>query len=739
MAMALSSPALAPVGVDTIRRALSFVPSEDRDLWVRMGMAVKSELGDAGFAVWDEWSQGAENYKSSDAAAVWRSFKGGPVTIGTLLHEAKQRGYQLNGEANRIDPAEIERYRHERRAAQEKEDAEREARYEQAAEYARDLLSQADGDPLSHPYMVRKKGVPLGQHAKRGSWPQRGWPDALLLPIFQSDAKAWSIEAIPADEGAEKDSLEDARKGGGIYPIGKITGAPRVIIAEGAATAGACYASTGIPTAAALTAGNLKAAARTVLELSPSAEIIFAGDFDPKPNGKNPGKDAAIAAAKALGARVAIADLEGRECDFWDVWSERGPEAVKRAIEEAAPVTESAAPKVADVPHPSTAVVRDPARTLPPVAPTADKSPSIPLRPPRPPIDWLALSAAEPPARRWAIKGWIGFGHVTLLVGQGGIGKTLLAQQIASSLALGLPFVDDVPGPLRVLMWACEDDHDELWRRQVDIARYQDADLSGYADSLVIVPRHGAENTLVSSVYGVPMFTPLIEELREQANDTRADVVILDNIAQLYGAGENDRHAVTMFQNGLSGALGQRAVLLLGHPARAAGSEFSGSSAWENAARTRLYLGDRLPDQQGKAEPGDEPAPDVRYLARRKANYSTRDWRRFNFRDGVLVPDAVEADSAAGGMVGYLRQQQAERVVLEGLKRLQGMGVEAMEASNSPSFLPRLLVEYKLNEGRPRSELAEAMRRLRTDGKIERAVVGKYPNRSPKYGLRPAG
>jgi hypothetical protein len=28
------------------------------------------------------------------------------------------------------------------------------------------------------------------------------------------------------------------------------------------------------------------------------------------------------------------------------------------------------------------------------------------------------------------------------------------------------------------------------------------------------------------------------------------------------------------------------------------------------------------------------------------------------------------------------------------------------------------------------------MRRLRSDGKIERTIVGKYPNRSPKYGLK---
>ena len=35
----------------------------------------------------------------------------------------------------------------------------------------------------------------------------------------------------------------------------------------------------------------------------------------------------------------------------------------------------------------------------------------------RSPLDWPDLATKEPPARKWAIKGWLGFGHTTLLVG----------------------------------------------------------------------------------------------------------------------------------------------------------------------------------------------------------------------------------------------------------------------------------------------------------------------------------
>ncbi len=348
----------------------------------------------------------------------------------------------------------------------------------------------------------------------------------------------------------------------------------------------------------------------------------------------------------------------------------------------------------------------------------------------RAPLNWSALATQEPPSRRWAMKGWFGFGHTTLLVGPGGIGKTLWSQQFGSCLAIGREFVDDVPEPLKVLMWACEDDHDELWRRQVAISKWIGAGLEAFSENLVIVPRHGLENALVSTDFGKLTFAPLLAELGEQASDLRAEVVILDNVAQLYGANENDRHAVTAFLNALAGSLPGKAILLLAHPARSVGSEFSGSSAWENTARTRLYLGAKLPGE--KADADEAPHDDVRYLARRKSNYSPKDWRKFNYRDGVLVPEAVEA---TGGIVGHLKGQAAERLVLMALERLAGMGVTATDSHTSPRFLPKAMQEYQLGGDYGRRELAEAMRRLMLEGKLVRGQVGVRNNRNPVLGL----
>lgn len=341
------------------------------------------------------------------------------------------------------------------------------------------------------------------------------------------------------------------------------------------------------------------------------------------------------------------------------------------------------------------------------------------------PLDWPALAPLTPPERRWAIKGWVGFGHVTLLVGQGGIGKTLLAQQMASCLALGREFVAEIPQRLNCLMWACEDDHDELWRRQLAISRWCKAGLEEFHEGLTIVPRHGLDNAIVSTDFGKLLYSPLIETLRQQANDTKADVVILDNVAQLYGASENDRHAVTAFLNALAGALQGKAIILLAHPSRSTGSEFSGSSAWENTARTRLYLGATLPGS--KAEPDANPDDNVRYLSRRKANYSPKDWRRMTYADGALTPDPIEA---TGGIVGVIFKEKAERVVMAGLQKMCVMGLKPSAGRKSPYYLPRVVCEHGLNEGLESRDLEKAMRSLMTAGKLKVETLGNSKSRN---------
>jgi len=348
-------------------------------------------------------------------------------------------------------------------------------------------------------------------------------------------------------------------------------------------------------------------------------------------------------------------------------------------------------------------------------------------------LDWPKLAPLAPPERKWAIKGWVGFGHVTLLVGPGGIGKTLLAQQMASCLALGRPFIEEIERPHKCLMWACEDDHDELWRRQIAISRWCKAGLEEFHEGLTIVPRHGLENTIVSDEFGKPTFSTLLAQLAEQANDLEADVVILDNAGQLYGGNENNRHAVTVFLNALAGALAGKAIMLLAHPSRGLNSEFSGSSAWENVARTRLYFGATLPGAKVEPNGDSDPLDDVRYLSRRKANYSPKDWRRMTYADGALTPDMPEITE--GGIVGQIRSNNAKRAIREGLEKLSAIGLHASSGPRSPNFLPKIIIEYKLSNGLQSRDLTAAMREMMIDGKLKLVTIGKSQNRNAIKGL----
>ena len=80
---------------EQVRSALAFISPQDRDVWIKIGMAIKSELGDGGFSAWDDWSKQADSYDSAAARDSWRSFDdGGNITVGTLFLMAQEGGWK---------------------------------------------------------------------------------------------------------------------------------------------------------------------------------------------------------------------------------------------------------------------------------------------------------------------------------------------------------------------------------------------------------------------------------------------------------------------------------------------------------------------------------------------------------------------------------------------------------------------------------------------------------------------
>lgn len=357
----------------------------------------------------------------------------------------------------------------------------------------------------------------------------------------------------------------------------------------------------------------------------------------------------------------------------------------------------------------------------------ASESPRIP------PLNWMELRG-EPPPRTWWIQDWLG-PWPGLTAGPGGAGKTKLWQAICTSLASARPYLDAVAQPLKSLMWACEDDANEAWRTQGAINAHLESTMADIKDRFYLVPRFGCENTILSLSFGTPSFTRVFAELEEQVNDLKVDLLVLDNVAQVFGGNENDRHQVTMFVNGIAGMVRDRpfAPIFLAHPARSQGSEYAGSAAWENAVRMRWFLGHTLPDQKPSEEEEGRDS-DVVYLARRKANYTGKDWRRLRFRNGLFVPD--EVPQAAGRRFDQaFRDSAAEDVVLSAFPRLLAAGIQPSDSPNANDYLPKQIIAKGYAQNHSREDLAKAMNRLMGTSRLRREVVGKYPNRAQRYGL----
>lgn len=354
-------------------------------------------------------------------------------------------------------------------------------------------------------------------------------------------------------------------------------------------------------------------------------------------------------------------------------------------------------------------------------------------KPVRKPMQWSVLENEKPPDRIWRLAHWLSVGP-TLFAGRGGTGKSLVAQTIATALVLARSYIDDIESTLKVLAWFCEDDHDELWRRQVAICGYFGVPLSALEGKLIIEPRLGCENTLFCPVFGTPAWTPLRDELRSQMQDYGADVLIADNTSQLFGCNENDRHHVTSFVNGMVGLVPERPVsqLILSHPAKAGDSEFSGSTAWENSVRMRWFMGSVLPDQTEPEE--GEVDPNVRYLAKRKTNYSVKDYRKLIFDNGVFKPEHQPGEISQRYSFAA-RKEGAERAVMFALGKFNDLGIRVVDAYNSPDYLVRKMQASKLMQDYTPKECADALAGLRLQARVLETKVGSNANRTPKMGL----
>jgi RecA-family ATPase len=337
------------------------------------------------------------------------------------------------------------------------------------------------------------------------------------------------------------------------------------------------------------------------------------------------------------------------------------------------------------------------------------------------PLPYVDLAAPLVP-REWLVLERIPLHNVTLLSGDGGLGKSLLLMQLAGAVALGGEWIGTLPERGSVLYLSCEEDDDEIRRRMEDVAASLGSNrVEMEGSGLRFVSLAGKDAILGQpDRNGIIRPTPLFERLCADALERYPKLVVLDTAADVFGGNEvaraQTRQFITMLR-GLATDAGA-AVVIAAHPSLTGlntDSGLSGSTAWHNSVRARMYF---------KAAPGDDNT--LRVLECRKNNYGPiNDAILLRWVNGVYVPEP-----RLGSLERMAAEEKIDHLFIKLLRRFTEQGRNVSDKP-SPTFAPKIFAEQpdaksaKIN----RNAFAAAMERLFATGKIAIATVGPASHR----------
>lgn len=270
----------SPLSLRVAEGMLSFVDgADDRETWVAIGMALKSEFGQDAFDSWDRWSQGAANYSEKACRSSWRGFKAraGGYTIGTLIKLAKDGGYKFDSnDRPQVDQADLARRRMERAQRTQDELAQRESLAVKAVEAARAEWHAAHREGLSK--YAQRKGIEQPEscryHADGG----------LVIPMLRYDLpREMALKGVQIirDDGTKKFTY-GMQKPGTACRLGMAVVGEPVFICEGYATGMSIRMALDrrYPVFVAFDAYNLPIVVESVYQALPSSPIVICADDD---------------------------------------------------------------------------------------------------------------------------------------------------------------------------------------------------------------------------------------------------------------------------------------------------------------------------------------------------------------------------------------------------------------------------------------------------------------------------
>jgi RecA-family ATPase len=326
-------------------------------------------------------------------------------------------------------------------------------------------------------------------------------------------------------------------------------------------------------------------------------------------------------------------------------------------------------------------------------------------------LDLRALASVEPRPKHFIIPALAPAGEVTLFTGPGSAGKSLLAQQMISAFAAGVPTLGLDMGQGAAVYLTCEDDVGQLHYRQAYICNALGVPMADLHGKLALASLRGAlDNALIfRGSNGEWVLTPAYERLSALIWRTGAKLVALDNVAHLFTGNENDRGEVTRFVNALNRLAGETgaAILLLGHPNKG-GDSYSGSTAWLNAVRSHFSI-------------AHDEETDVRTITLGKSNYSRKgEQLRFVWCDWAFVLEGDLPADTAHQLRETAKAQSENAAFLACLRARDAQGEgRRVGPSSGHNYAPAQFEGMPEAKGFKRDRLRAAMDRLFMTGAIE--------------------
>ena len=304
-------------------------------------------------------------------------------------------------------------------------------------------------------------------------------------------------------------------------------------------------------------------------------------------------------------------------------------------------------------------------------------------------VSLASFAGQDVPERRWIVNDLIPANNVADLSGDGGTGKSLLALQLAASVATGRSWLGLGVERGAVLYLSCEDGIDEIRRRVAPILTSMGLEEADLID-LTVADLTVAEGTeLADATTGKLAMTALYANLVDHIAKAMPKLVIVDTRADAFGGSEIDRIQVRTFVRNLRKLCIEHdlSVLMLSHPSVGgmnSGSGQSGSTAWGNSVRSRLYL------ERSRSSDGTVLDPDLRTLKVKKNNYGASEMEiMLRWRGGLFQTDGLLSQSHID------RETQNQMVEGEFLRLLEQLRLEGQHVgiSKSSNYAPAIFAK----------------------------------------------